>query len=106
MEAAGEELVLAADGRLLRRVHEDELFREAQAAGVVACHEGRGARQDQPLDVGLDPLVLEGPYVAGEFGFNPLLRVLEVRFVVGISGLPLGRMYECMYMEGEKVCFE
>ena len=91
MEAAGEELVPAVDCCLLRLVHQDELLRQTQAAGVVARLEGGGARQDPPLDVGLDPLILEGPNVPGEFGLDPLLRVLEVRLMVGISGLPLGR---------------
>ena len=93
MEAAGEEFVPAVDSRLLQLVHQDEFFHQTQAAGVVARLEGGGARQDPPLDVGLDPLVLEGPDVAGDFGVNPFFRVLEVRFVVGISGLPLGRAH-------------
>ena len=93
MEAAGEELVPAVDCCLLRLVHQDELLRQTQAAGVVARLEGGGARQDPPLNVGLDPLILEGPNVPGEFGLDPLLRVLEVRLMVGISGLPLGRAH-------------
>ena len=93
MEAAGEELVPAVDRCLLWLVHQDEFLRQTQAAGVVARLEGGGARQDPPLDVGLDSLVLEGPNVSGEFGLDPLLRVLEVRLVVGISGLPLGRAH-------------
>ena len=43
--------------------------------------------QDPPLDSDVvveDPLVLEGPDVSGEFGLDPLLRVLEVRLYVYI----------------------
>ena len=73
VEAAGEEFVPAVDHRLLRLVHQDEFSHQTQAAGAVARLEGGGARQDPPLDVGLDPLVLEGPNVSGEFGLDPLL---------------------------------
>ena len=48
--------------------------------------------QDPPLDgdvVVKDPLVFEGPDVAGQLGVLPLLRVLEVCFVVSVSRLPL-----------------
>ena len=70
MEAAGEEFVPAVDRRLLRLVHQDEFFHQTQAAGVVARLEGGGARQDPPLDVGLDHLVLEGPDVAKKYVLN------------------------------------
>ena len=46
--------------------------------------------QDPPLDsdvVVQDPLVLEGPNIAGQLGVLPLLRVLEVGFVVSVSRL-------------------
>ena len=36
-----------------------------------------------------DPLVLEGPNIAGQLGVLPLLRVLEVGFVVSLSRLPV-----------------
>ena len=84
MEAAREEFVPAVDSRLLRLVHQDKFLHQTQAAGVVARLQGGGARQDPPLNVGLDPLVLEGPDVSGEFGLDPLLRVLEVRLYVYI----------------------
>ena len=44
--------------------------------------------QNPPLDsdvVVQDPLVLEGPNIAGQLGVLPLLRVLEVGFVVSVS---------------------
>ena len=50
--------------------------------------------EDPPLDADViveDALILEGPYIAGQFGVLPLLRVLEVSFVVSVPGLPVRR---------------
>ena len=92
MQASRKELVPGIDGRLLGLVHQDKFFRQAQAAGVVARPERGAVGQDPPLDgdvVVEDPLVFEGPDVAGQLGVLPLLRVLEVGFVVSVSRLPL-----------------
>ena len=78
VQAAREELVPGIDGGLLRLVHQDVFFLQTQAAGVVACLEGGAVGQDPPLDgdvVVEDPLVLEGPDVAGQLGVLPLLCV-------------------------------
>ena len=91
MQAAREELVPGVDGRLLWLVHQDVFLLQAQAAGVVASLEGGAVGQDPPLDsdvVVQDPLVLEGPDVAGQLGVLPLLCVLEVSLVVSVPGLP------------------
>ena len=94
VEAPGEKLVPGVDGCLLRLVHQDVFFLQAQAAGVVACLEGGAVGEDPPLDVDVimeDALVLEGPDVAGQLGVFPLLGVLEVGLVVPIPRLPVGR---------------
>ena len=84
MQAPGEKLVLGVDGCLLRLVHQDELLTEAKTEG---CLEGGAVGEDLPLDVDVvveDPLVLEGPDVAGQLGVFSLLGVLEVGLVVPI----------------------
>ena len=71
VEAPGEKLVPGVDGCLLRLVHQDVFFLQAQPAGVVACLEGGAVGQDPPLDsdvVKQDPHVLEGPDIAGQLG--------------------------------------
>ena len=91
VQAPGEKLVPGVDGRLLWLVHQDVFLLQAQAAGVVACLEGGAVGQDPPLDsdvVVQDPLVLEGPDVAGQLGVLPLLCVLEVGLMVSVPGLP------------------
>ena len=91
VQAAGKELVPGVDGRLLWLVHQDVFLLQAQAAGVVASLEGGAVGQDPPLDsdvVVQDPLVLEGPDVAGQLGVLPLLCVLEVGLMVSVPGLP------------------
>ena len=91
VQAAREEFIPGIDGRLLWLVHHDVFFPEAQTAGVVARLEGGAVGQDPPLDgdvVVKDPLVFEGPDVAGQLGVLPLLRVLEVGLMVSVPGLP------------------
>ena len=92
VQAPGEKLVPGVDGCLLRLVHQNVFFLQAQAAGVVACLEGGAVGEDPPLDVDVvveDALVLEGPDVAGQLGVLPLLSVLEVSLVVSVPGLPV-----------------
>ena len=91
MQASRKEFVPGIDGRLLGLVHQDKFFRQAQAAGVPTHPEQGAVGQDPPLDgdvVVKDPLVFEGPDVAGQLGVLPLLRVLEVSLMVSVPGLP------------------
>ena len=90
VEAAGEKLVPVVDGGLLRLVHQDELLPQAEPAGLGACLEGGAAVEDSPLDLRFEPLVLEGPDVAGQPGVHPLVGVLEQGFMVAIAHLPRG----------------
>ena len=84
MQASRKELVPAVDCGLLRLVHQDKLLLQAQATCVVACLEGLVPGEDPPLDLRLQPLVLEGPDVAGQPGGLPLVGVLEGGLVVSI----------------------
>ena len=88
MEAAGEELVPAVDRCLLGLVHQEVLFLEAEPAAVGAGSEGLVSGEDPPFDVGLQPLVLQGPDVAGQLGALPLGGVLEGALVVPVPDLP------------------
>ena len=92
MQAPGEKFVPGVDGCLLRLVHQDVFFLQAQAAGVVACLEGGAVGEDPPLDVDVimeDALFLEGPDVASQLGVFPLLGVLEVGLVVPVPPVPV-----------------
>ena len=90
VQAAGKELVPAVDCGLLRLVHQDELLLQAQATAIAAGLEGLVSGDDPPLDLRLQPLVLEGPDVAGQPGGLPLVGVLEGVLVVSIPELPGG----------------
>ena len=89
VQAAGKELVPAVDCGLLGLVHQVEFLLEAQSAAVGAGLEGLVPGEDPPLDLGLEPLVLEGPDVPGQLGVLPLGGVLG-GLVVAISELPGG----------------
>ena len=71
VQAPGEKLVPGVDGCLLRLVHQDVFFLQAQAAGVVTCLEGGAVGEDPPLDVDVvmeDAFVLKGPDIASQLG--------------------------------------
>ena len=93
MEAPGEKLVPGVDGCLLRLVHQDVFFLQAQAAGVVACLKGGAVGEDPPLDVDVvmeDAFVLKGPDIASQLGvflFSVYLKsVLWFRYLDFQSG--------------------
>ena len=82
MEAAREKLVPVVYAGLLRLVHQDELLPQAEPTALCACPVGGAAVEDPPLDLRFEPLVLEGPDVAGQPRVYPLVGVLEGGFVV------------------------
>ena len=88
VQAAGKELVPAVDCGLLGLVHQEVFLLKAQSAAVGAGLEGLVPGEDPPLDLRLEPLILEGPDVASQLGVLPLEGVLEGGLVVAISELP------------------
>ena len=100
VQAAGEKLVPRVDGGLLRLVHEVELLPQAQPAFPCAGLVGLAAGQDPPLDLGLDPLVFEGPDVASQPGGLPLGGVLKGGLVVSVAQLPGGAVTPTYFITG------
>ena len=87
VQATGKEFISAVDVGLLGLVHQVELLLQAEATSVGAGLERLVPGEDSPLDLRLQPLVLEGPDIAGQLGGLPLGGVLEGGFVVAISEL-------------------
>ena len=88
VQASGEELVPAVDRGLLWHVHQDVLLLQAQPTAVGAGLESLVSGQDPPLDLRLQPLILQGPDVPRQLGVDPLVGVLEAGLVVPVSQLP------------------
>ena len=68
-------------------MHNVEFFTDAQPAGLGTGLVGGGPREELPLDARLQPLVLQGPDMAGKPGVLPFARVFEVGLVVAESRL-------------------
>ena len=88
MKAARVELVPAVEAGELWVVHQDVFLSEAEPAGVCAGSEGLAAGQDPPLDLVVQPLLLELPDVSAELGVPSLFLVLEGGSVVSVPLLP------------------
>ena len=90
MPAGCVKLVLHVEGAQGGVLHDQVLFKEAEAADVEAGGVARRPGYQRPADLEPPFLALQIPHVLAEAGVSSLLLVLEAGRVVVSSGLPIG----------------